>query len=109
MSNEEPKHDANCESAPSGTSKGVCCNRLVMPSSIGYVTFDVHKKCPHCRQDLYLNQYPYNDDTNEHNLDDEIGLAVFGRATSPANWNTPDVAVTCCRCTKKFALKHLEI
>ena len=78
-------------------------------SVVGYVSYDVRVKCPHCDKSLYLNQYPYDNDETEYCLaEDELGLALFGRTNAPATWDGLDIEYQCCGCKKIFYLGSLE-
>jgi hypothetical protein len=83
--------------------------RRVMPTVVGYVSYDVRVKCPHCDKSLHLNQYPYDNDETEYCLaEDELGLALFGRTNAPATWNGLDIEYKCCDCKEIFYLGSLE-
>lgn len=83
---------------------------LVMPVATGYVSYDVMVNCPICKQNIYLNQYPYNDDETDFSLtDDELGLAVFGTESKPATWGQFEIEYKCCKCKKSFLLTGIEI
>ncbi len=76
---------------------------------VGYVTYDVRVSCPHCNKTLQLNQYPYdNDETNYCKVEDELGLALFGRTKEPAQWDGLDIEYQCCGCGEYFYLGSLE-
>ena len=80
-----------------------------IPKVTGIISYDVRVKCPHCKDNLGLTQYPYSDETTEYCLgEDELGLAVFGCINKPANWS-PEIQYKCYRCTKDFILNQLEI
>lgn len=84
--------------------------RLVMPVATGYVSYDVRVNCPNCKKDIFLNQYPYNDEETEFSLtDDELGFAVFGTETKPATWRQFEIEYKCCKCRKPFLLIAIEI
>lgn len=75
----------------------------------GYVSYDVRVDCPHCSKHLELTEYPYNDDQSEYSLaEDELGLAVYGTTTFPAQWNDLAIGYKCCGCKKTFILTALE-
>lgn len=82
---------------------------LVMPDSVvGYVSYDVRVRCPHCGKSLHLNQYPYNDDQNDYTpAEDELGAALFGSVNEPAQWDQLRIEYTCCGCKKPFAISTL--
>ena len=96
------------ETNPSEQSERV--QRLVIPVVPGHVTYDVRVTCPHCNKSLHLNQYPYSDGSTEYSLaEDELGLALFGTATAPPQWDHPIIEFKCCGCKKIFRLNRLEI
>jgi len=91
-----------------GTDLGVGVDAVVMPAVVGYVSYDVRVDCPHCGKHLYMNQFPYDDESTEYSLaEDELGLAVFGTATSPATWQGLSVEYKCMNCDKSFRITDL--
>jgi len=89
---------------------GCTVEGLVMPTTVGIVTYDVLTDCPHCGKPLALNQYPYNDDSTEYCLaEDELGLALFGTEREPAKWRGLQIEYTCCGCKQRFQLAGLDI
>lgn len=96
----EKQHDDKC--AP--------VENRVIPIATGYVSYDVRINCPNCKKDIYLNQYPYNDEETDFSLtDDELGLALFGTKTIPATWDNFEIEYQCCKCRKHFLLTEIEI
>jgi len=81
--------------------------RLVRTPTTGYVSFDIKVSCPTCRKDLYLNQFPYDDDTETHN---ETALALFGSKDAPSKWHDLNIVIECCGvgCGERFILSNLE-
>ncbi len=86
-----------------------------IPKAAGYVSYDVSVHCPHCKKQLYLNQYPYinyGDDDNEYEYElaeDELRRELFGSTTVPEKWKDLDIKYKCCGCEKEFILNTLEI
>lgn len=81
-----------------------------LPQVVGDISYDVEVTCPHCGLTLCLNQFPYNDEeTGYYTAEDQLGLAVFGKYTEPAQWKDLSITYTCCSCHKQFLLSKLEI
>jgi hypothetical protein len=87
-------------------SSNVLSNEI--PNVPGYVTYNVRTKCPHCDISLSLNEYPYDDDESQHYLEDDLGMAVFGAATEPANWLEAKIKCKCYHCKSDFLLNSLQ-
>ena len=84
--------------------------RIVMPAAVGLVQYDVKVECPHCGKRLYLNQYPYNDDSTDYcHAEDLLGLAVFGTTDKPAKWNGLAIEYECCGCQGHFTVSEIDI
>jgi len=95
---------------PNRTAEAGQLDCRVRPVAVGYVSYDVRVNCPNCNKDIYLNQYPYDDEETEFSLtDDELGLALFGTKTKPATWDNFEIEYKCCKCRKPFLLTGIEI
>ncbi len=70
-------------------------------SVIGEVSFDVKVKCPHCNENLSINQYPYDNE--------ELGVNLFGGYDNPAKWSGLAIEYKCVYCEKDFTLTGFEI
>ncbi len=91
-------------------SQGCRLNAPDIPAVGGIVQYDVFVECPHCGEQLALNQYPYSDDSTGYSLaEDSLGLALFGAERKPAQWTGLHIEYTCCKCHQKFRLATLEI
>lgn len=99
-----------CAGCPERQPAGQSTEVAVVPSVVGYVSYDVSVTCPHCGKELKLNQYPYNDDQTEYSLaEDDLGLALFGTNKKPAKWEGLTIKYTCCQCRETFTVSGMEI
>jgi hypothetical protein len=71
-------------------------------TATGLLNFSVKVFCPHCKRILDLTEAPYNEQ------EDELGLFLFGKDDTPADWAGVDMEYTCNRCLNKFRLMGIE-
>lgn len=76
---------------------------------IGHVSYEVRTKCPHCKKNINLCEYPYADEGRLEPAEDELGAELFGTITTPAQWTKLDITYQCCFCDQEFTLTNLEI
>lgn len=81
-----------------------------IPEVTGVISYEVRVICPHCKNSLYLNQYPYNDDRSDYSRsEDDLGAALFGSTSAPAKWSGLDIQYACWGCNGLFSVCGLEV
>ena len=75
----------------------------------GIIDYHVRVKCPHCNTSLDLSHNPYTDEESPFGkTEDELGMAVFGTPTQPAQWVNIDIGYKCVNCEEDFTLTEIE-
>ena len=70
----------------------------------GKVQYGVFVKCPHCKNELNLNDIPYSEERNRFAL----GMFLFGSPTITAQWHGINLRYNCSLCKKEFILSDFE-
>ena len=85
---------------------------VVIGKANGIVTYDVCVTCPHCKNTLYLNQYPYNEEAGRFSsaeAEDKLREAIFGVLGKPAQREEVNIPYNCCRCKLNFIVGRLYL
>lgn len=76
----------------------------------GVVSYDVRCTCPHCGKCVYLNEWPYDDDTTEYgDSEDAVGMMLFGGVDKPAQWGGLTITIKCYHCEEQFTLTNFTL
>lgn len=69
----------------------------------GTIKYDVSVKCPNCKVQLNLMDYPYDEDEE---LQGRMGMMVFGGPRIYPQWSNLDIPIDCRRCKHTFVLNN---